>query len=79
MGGGEGVQQGQGIMVDSNFLFSEYDSRADQEANETDSWEKDHSCNTGNVTTTGKYLEDIDAFDIDGIQVGHIVKYYEQR
>ena len=54
-------------VVDSNFLCLEYDGRVDQEANETNSWERDHSCNTGNVTTDGKYLGDVDTFYIDGI------------
>ena len=40
----------------------------DQAVNETDSWERDHSCNTGNVTADGKYLGEVDTFDIDGIQ-----------
>ena len=66
-------------MVDSNFLYSEYDGRADQEANETYSWEWDHSCNTGNVTADGKYLGEVDTFDIDGIQGRHIAEYSEQR
>ena len=39
-----------------------------------DSWEWDHSCNTGNVVVYGKYLEEVDAFDIDGIQGRHIVE-----
>ena len=68
-----------GSVVDSNFLFSEYDGRADQAANETDSWEWEHSCNTGNATTDGKYLEEVDTFHIDGIQGRHIAKYSEQR
>ena len=54
-------------MVDSNFLCLEYDGRADQATNETDSRERDHSCNTGDVTTDGKYLVEIDTFGIDGI------------
>ena len=54
-------------MVESNFLCLESDDRVDQEANEIDSWECDHSCNTGNVTTDGKYLGEVDTFDIDGI------------
>ena len=66
-------------MVDSNFLFSEYDGRADQEANETDSWERDHNCNTGDVTADGKYLGEVDTSGIDGIQGRHIVEYSEQR
>ena len=79
-GGGEKeLNRGRGSVVDSNLLCSEYDDRADQEANETDSWEWDHSCNTGNVTTYGKYLEQVDAFDIDGIQGRHIAEYSEQR
>ena len=44
-----------------------------------DSWEWDHSCNTRNVTTNGKYLEEVDTFDTDGIQGRHIVEYSEQR
>ena len=58
---------GIGSVVDSNFLCSEYDGRVDQAANEIDSWEWDHSCNTGDVTTNGKYLDEVDTFDIDGI------------
>ena len=56
MGEGKELSRGRGSVVDSNFLCLEYDSRVDQEANETDSWERDHSCNTGNVTADGKYL-----------------------
>ena len=55
-------------MGDSNFLCSEYDGRADQAANETDSREWDHSCNTGNVVVDGKYLEEVETYDTDGIQ-----------
>ena len=44
-----------------------------------DSREWDHSCNTGNVTADGKYLEEVDAFDTDGIQGRHIAKYSKQR
>ena len=66
-------------MGDSKFLCSEYDGRVDQAANETDSWEWDHSCNTGNVTTDGKYLGEVDTFDTNGIQGRHIAEYYEQR
>ena len=51
----------------SKFLCSEYEGRADQAANETASREWDHSCNTGNVTVDGKYLEEVDTFDTDGI------------
>ena len=55
MGGGrKELNRGGGSVVDSNFLFSEYDGRADQATNETDSWEWDHSHNTGNVTANGK-------------------------
>ena len=43
------------------------------------SWEWDHSYNTENVTTDGKYLEEVDTFDIDGIQGRHIAEYSEQR
>ena len=66
---------GRGSVVDSNFLCSEYDGRADQEADETDSWERDHSCNTGNVSADGKYLGEVDTFGIDGIQGRHIAEY----
>ena len=66
-------------MGDSNFLCSEYDSRADQEANEIESREWDHSCNTGNVAADGKYLEEVDTFDTDGIQERYIAEYSEQR
>ena len=62
------LNRGRGSVVDSNFLCLEYDGRADQEANKNDSWEWDHSCNTGNVTAGGKYLGEVDTFDIDGIQ-----------
>ena len=54
-GEGKELNRGRGSVVDSNFLCSEYDGKVDQVANETDSWEWDHSCNTGNVTTDGKY------------------------
>ena len=73
------MNMGKGNVVDSNFLYSEYDDRAYQEANETDSWERNHSCNTGNVTVDGKYLGEVDIFDIDGIKGRHIAKYSEQR
>ena len=73
------MNRGRGSVVDSNFLCSEYDRREDQAANETDSWEWDHSCNTRNVTVDGKYLGEVDTFDIDGIQGRHIAEYYEQK
>ena len=79
LNGGGGVEQGQGIMVDSNFLYSEYDGRVDQETNETDSRERDHSYNTKNVTADGKYLGEVNTFGIDGIQGRHTTKYSEQR
>ena len=66
-------------MGDSKFLCSEYDGRADQAANETNSREWDHSCNTGNVTADGEYLEEVGTFDTDGIQGRHIAEYSEQR
>ena len=77
--GGKKLNRGRGSVVDSNFLCSEYDSRADQAANENDSWEWDHSCNTGNVTADGKYLEEVDTFDIDGIQGRNIAEHSKQR
>ena len=66
-------------MGDSKFLCSYYDDRVHLEENETDSWERDHRSNTGNVTTDGKYLGEVDTFGIEGIQGGHIAEYYEQR
>ena len=65
-------------MVDSNFLCSEYDGTEDQVANETDSWERDHSCNTGNVITNGKYLGEVKKFGIDEIQGRLIAEYSKQ-
>ena len=38
-----------------------------------------HSCNTRNATAYGKYLGEVDPFDIDGIQGRHIAEYFEQR
>ena len=61
-------------MGDSNFLCSEYDGKADQASNETNSWERDHSCNTENVTTDGKYLGEVDTFGTDGIKGRHIAE-----
>ena len=43
------------------------------------SWEWDHSYNTRNVAADGKYLEEVDTFDIDGIQGRHIAEYSEKR
>ena len=34
-------------MGDSKFLCLKYDGRVDQAENKIDSWERDHSCNTG--------------------------------
>ena len=80
MGGrGKELNRGRGSVVKSNFLCSEYDCRADQAANETNSWERDHSYNTGKVTTDGKYLGGVDTFYIDGIQGRNISKYSKQR
>ena len=65
--GGEGrerLKKGRGGVGYSNFLCSEYDGRVDQVANETDSWEIDHSCNTRNVTADGKCLGEVDTFGI---------------
>ena len=80
-GGGEGkeLSRGKGSVLDSNFLCSEYDDRVDQAANETDSWEWDHIYNTRNVVADGKCLEEVDTFEIDGIQGRHIAEYSEQR
>ena len=65
--------------MDSNFLWSECDDRVDQAENETNSWERDHSYNTGNVTADVKYLGEVETFGIDGIQGGHIIKYSKLR
>ena len=66
-------------MGESNFLCSEYNGRENQETNEINSREWDHSCNTKNVAVSGKYLEEVDTFDTDGIQGRHIADYSEQR
>ena len=80
MGGkGEELNRGRGSVVDSNLLCLEYDGRADQAVHETDSWERDHSCNARNVGAYGKYLGEVDTIDIDGIQGRHIAEYSEQR
>ena len=46
-------EQGQGSTGDSNFLCLEYNGRDDLAANETDSWERDHSCKSGKMTAMG--------------------------
>ena len=79
MGGRGGWNRGIRSVVDSNYLCSEYDSRVYQSTNETDSWERDHSYNTGDVTVDGKYLGEEDTCGIDGIQGRHIVEYSEKR
>ena len=76
---GKELNKGRGGVRDSNFLCLEYDGRADQEANETNSREWEHSCNIGNITVDGKYLEKMDTFDTNGIQGRHIVEYFEKR
>ena len=48
-------EQGHGSAGESNFLYSEYDDRADLEANDANSWEGNHSCNTRKITANGKY------------------------
>ena len=78
-GKGKELNKGRGSVVDSNFLCSEYYGREDQVANETDSWERDHSCNTGKVTEDGKYSGEVDTFGIDGIQGRLIAEYSQQR
>ena len=78
-GGGKELNMGRGSVVDLNFLCSEYDGREDQASNETDSREWDHSCNTENIVVDGKYLEEVDTFDTNGIQGRHIAEYSEQR
>ena len=44
-----------------------------------DSWEWDHSCNIENVIANGKCLEEVDTFEIDGIQGILIAEYSEKR
>ena len=44
-----------------------------------DSTEWDHSYNTRNVAADGKYLEEVETFDSDGIQGRHIAEYSKQR
>ena len=73
------MNRGKGSVVDSNFLCLEYDGRVYQVANETDSREWDHSCKTRNVAPDGKYLEEVDTFDTDGIQGRDITDYFEKR
>ena len=68
------MNRGRGGVGDSKFLCSEYDGRVDQAANETNSREWNHSCNTVNVATDGKYLEEVDTFDTNRIQGRHIVE-----
>ena len=77
--GGKELNRGKGSVVDSKFLCSEYDDGADQAANENDSWEWDHSCNTRNVAVDGKCLEEVDNFEIYGIQGRYIAKHSEKR
>ena len=66
-------------MEDSKFLCLEYGDRADLAANETDSQERDHSCNTRTITVDGKCLGEVDTFGIHGIQGRLIVEYSEER
>ena len=73
------MNKGRGSVVDSKLFCSEYENRVNQVVNETDSWEWDHSCNTENIIADGKYLGEVDTFDIDGMQGRHIAKYSEQR
>ena len=60
------MNRARGSIVDSNFLCSDYDGRVNQATNETNSWERDHSCNTRNVITDGKYLGEVDNFVLMG-------------
>ena len=48
-------EHGHGSTGDSNFLFSEYDDMALLAANETNSWDRDHSYNNMTITANGKY------------------------
>ena len=49
-------EQTQGSTGDSKFLCSEYDGKADMEADDTDSSGGVHSCDTEEMTANGKYL-----------------------
>ena len=55
-------------VVDSNFLCSEYDGRDDLATNETDSWERDHRCETVEITTKENTWGSNWNSDIHGIQ-----------
>ena len=48
-------EQGKGSTGDSKFLCLEYDDRDDVAENETNSRERDHSCNTRKMVANGKY------------------------
>ena len=46
-------EQGWWCTGDSKFLCIEYDGRDDMVENDTNSWGRDHSCETGEITTMG--------------------------
>ena len=72
------MNRGRGRETQNSFVHSMTASQTRQQM-KLDSWEWDHSCNTRNVTVNGKCLEEVDTFEIDGIQGRIIVEYYEQR
>ena len=66
-GGKEKTEQGQGGReTQTSFVQSMIAGRTRQQM-KLISWEWDHSCNTRNVIVDGKYLEEVDTFDTDGI------------
>ena len=67
-----------GVWETQTSFVQSMTARRTRQQMKRDSWEWDHSCNTGNVTVDGKYLEEVDTFDTDGIQGRHIVEYFEQ-
>ena len=80
---GEGVEEkylnrGRGRETQNSFVQSMMAGWTRKQM-KFESWEWDHNCNTGNVTADGKYLEEVDSFDIDGIQGRNIAEYSEQR
>ena len=55
-------------MGDSKFLCSEYESRDDLAANDTDSWGGNHSCEIRKMTAMGDTWGSNWTSDIQGIQ-----------
>ena len=70
-------EQGQESMWDSKFLCSEYDTRNELATNDTDSWEMDHSYETGKITIMGNTWGSNWTSGIHGIQGRLIIEYSE--